>query len=87
MHWKGYGAADDLWLPAKDVSGVRHLVVEFHQQNPEAPQHILAAVYATLPFQTLENFTEIPKQCLFDWTEGRNPTRDTQPPKNRQNST
>ena len=83
MRWKGYGAADDLWLPAKDVSGTRCLVTEFHRQNPEAPQHISAAVYATLPFRTLENLTEIPKQHLFDWTEGRNLTCDTQPPKNR----
>ena len=77
VRWKGYGAADDLWLPARDVSGARRLVTEFHWQNPEAPQRIAAAVYATLPFRTLENFTEIPKRHLFDWTEGRNLTRNT----------
>ena len=87
MRWKGYGAADDLWLPARDVSGARHLVVEFHWQNPEALQRISAAVYATLPFRTLENFTEIPKWHLFDWTEGRNLTCDTQPLKNKRSST
>src|SRR3979490_1770322 len=87
VRWKGYGAADDLCLPAKDVSGARRLVAEFHQQNPEASQHISAAVYATLPFQTLENFTETPKQHLFDCTEGRNLTHDTHPQKNRQSST
>ncbi|KAF8516091.1 poly protein, partial [Gautieria morchelliformis] len=45
--WKGHGAANDLWLPAKDVSGAR----EFHRQNPGAPQGISAATYMSLPFQ------------------------------------
>ena len=34
--WEGYGAADDLWVHAKDVSGARRLVTEFHKHNPEA---------------------------------------------------
>ena len=33
VHWKGYGAADDQWVPAMDVSGARRLVAEFHKQN------------------------------------------------------
>jgi hypothetical protein len=76
VHWKGYGAADDLWLPARNVSGAKKLVTEFHKQNPEAPQHISAAIYASLPFQPFENFTEPLKRTIFDWTAGRGSTRD-----------
>ena len=76
VHWKGYGAADDQWVPARDVSGARRLVAEFHKRNPEAPQRISAALYATLPFQPLQNFTKPPIRGLFDWTKGRDLTRD-----------
>ena len=37
VHWKGYGAADDLWIPERDVSGARRLVTVFHRQNSEVP--------------------------------------------------
>jgi hypothetical protein len=46
------------------------LVGEFYRLNPEAPQHIPAAIYATLPFQPLPNFTDPPKCVLFDWMIG-----------------
>ena len=58
VRWKGYGAADDLWIPERDVSGARRLVTEFHRQNPEASRHISAATHASLPFQPFTNFTE-----------------------------
>ena len=74
--WKGYGAADVQWVPARDVSGAMRLVAEFHKQNPEAPQHISATLYATLPFQPLQNFTKPPIRGLFDWTKGRDLTCD-----------
>ena len=71
--WKGYGAADDLWIPAKEATGAKRRIAEFHKQNPEAPKHISVAAYATLPFQPIENFTEPAKQASFDWTQGRTP--------------
>ena len=46
--WKGYGAADDLWIPAKEAVGAKRHIAEFHKQNPEAPKHISAAVYTAL---------------------------------------
>ena len=55
VSWKGYGAADDQWVPAGDVSGARRLVAEFYKRNPEAPQRISAAFYATLPFRASPN--------------------------------
>jgi hypothetical protein len=73
IRWKGYGAEEDQWRPAKDVSGARRLVMEFHKQNPEAPRHISATTYTTLPFQAFQNFTEPPKRTLSDWTKGRTP--------------
>ena len=77
--WKGYGAADDLWIPVRDVSGARRLVTAFHRQNPEAPQHISAATHASLPFQPFTNFTEPTKQTLFDWTIGHADTHTAKP--------
>ena len=74
VRWKGYGAADDLWIPERDVSGARRLVTEFYKQNPEAPR-ISAATHASLPFQPFTNFTEPTKQTLFDWTIGCTVTR------------
>ena len=50
VYWKGYGAADDLWIPAKEAAGAKRRIAEFHKQNPEAPKRISAAVYAALPF-------------------------------------
>jgi transposase InsO family protein len=73
VRWKGYGAADDQWLPADDASGAKRLITNFHKQNPEAPRRIAAAIYASLPFQAIQNFTETPNRTLFDWTKGRDP--------------
>ena len=58
VRWKGYGAADDLWIPAKEAVGSKRRITEFHKRNPEAPKRISAATYAALPFQPIENFTE-----------------------------
>ena len=78
VRWKGYGAAEDLWVPTQDVSGAKRLVREFHRLNPEAPQRISASLYASLPFQPLVNFTEPPKRTLFDWTAGRYSIHDAE---------
>src|SRR5882672_2339179 len=48
--WKGYDIEEDEWRPSEDVKGVRRLVSEFHQQNPEAPHHISATYFSKLPF-------------------------------------
>ena len=53
VHWKGYGVADDLWIPAKEAVGAKRHIAEFHKQNPETPKHISAAAYAALPFRKL----------------------------------
>ena len=37
---------------------------EFHRQNPEAPQHILAIDFPKLPFCPLTNFTDTPGTVL-----------------------
>ena len=49
VRWKGYGAAEDLWVPTQDVTGAKRLVREFHRLNPEAPQRISASLYASFP--------------------------------------
>jgi len=38
--WKGYRIKEDKWRLSEDVKGVKGLITEFHQRNPEAPQHI-----------------------------------------------
>ena len=77
--WKGYGAADNLWIPERDVSCPRRLVTEFHKQNPEAPWCISAAMHASFPFQPFTNFTEPTKQTLFDWMIGHTVTCTAKP--------
>ena len=79
VHWKGYGAADDLWIPEKDVSSARRLVTEFYKQNPEASWCISATIHTSLPFQPFTNFTEPTKRTLFDWTIGRAVTHTAEP--------
>ena len=71
VHWKGYGAADELWIPAKEAVGAKRHIADFHKQNPEAPKCISAVTYAALTFWPIENFTEPTKQVSFDWTLGR----------------
>ena len=51
VHVKGYGAADNLWIPEKEAVGAKRHIAEFHKQNPEAPKCISAAAYAALPFR------------------------------------
>jgi hypothetical protein len=79
IRWKGYGRSDDTWEPARDVKAAR-LVREFHSANPQAPRLISAAIFAQLPFQRYENFTE-PKvdKKLFDWESGTYVRRDATP--------
>ena len=79
VRWKGYGRADDTWVPAKDVKAAR-LIREFHSAHPQAPRRISAATFARLPFQPYENFTKPPRQRdLFDWTSGTYARRDAAP--------
>ena len=56
--WKGYGIEEDKWRPLEDVKGVRRLITKFHRRNPEAPQHISAIDFSTLPFHPLTNFMD-----------------------------
>jgi len=49
VHWKGYGIEEDEWRPSDDVKGAKRLVSEFHQQNPEAPQHISPSTSLNFP--------------------------------------
>ena len=60
VYWKGYGAADDQWAPARDVSGARRLVAEFHKRR----------------IQRLLNTFQLLIRGLFDWTKGRDLTHD-----------
>src|SRR5882672_5405475 len=69
--WKGYGIEEDEWRPSDDVKGAKRLVSEFHQQNPEAPQHISAIDFSKLPFRPLTNFMDTPDTVPADWATGR----------------
>src|SRR5882724_11000186 len=58
IHWKGNSIEEDEWRPSEDVKGARRLVSEFHCQNPEALQHILAIEFSKLPFCPIINFMD-----------------------------
>ena len=52
VHWKGYGAADDLWVPEKEAVGTTRHIAEFHKENPEAPKRIFSSHVCSLTFLT-----------------------------------
>ncbi|EJU02070.1 hypothetical protein DACRYDRAFT_107017 [Dacryopinax primogenitus] len=71
VKWKGYPSSESTWEPKDNLCGAAWPIREFHQQYPEAPQQLSATDFAQLLFHPLENFTKLPKQVLFNWTEGR----------------
>ena len=67
--WKGYGTADDQWVPARDVSGARRLVAEFHKWNPEllnAFQLLYMPLSPSSLFRTSQNHPQDIGVCISD---------------------
>jgi hypothetical protein len=59
VRWKGYGEGEDTWEPAKNLAHAPEKVMEFHSRNPGAPRKIAALLYASLPWQSPNQFTEV----------------------------
>ena len=68
--WKGYGPEENSWQPETNLAHSKNLVAKFHKQHPNSPRCISAAIWESMPFQRLENFTTPPRRVLFDWTKG-----------------
>ncbi len=52
IKWEGYGPEHDSWEYATEVHAPEW-IVEFYQENPVAPRHILAAVFSAIPFRPI----------------------------------
>ena len=70
VRWKGYDQGHDSWEPLANLSNAHKLVVKFHKAHPEAPKRINAAIFHTLPWRPLENFTE-GISTAYSWEDGR----------------
>jgi predicted aspartyl protease len=58
VRWTGYGEGEDTWEPAKNLAHSPDKVSEFHSKNPGVPRKIAALIYASLPWQSPNVYTE-----------------------------
>jgi hypothetical protein len=58
VRWTGYGEGEDTWEPAKNLAYSPDKVSEFHSKNPGVPRKIAALIYAFLPWQLPNIYTE-----------------------------
>jgi hypothetical protein len=58
VRWTGYGEGEDTWEPASNLAHAPEKVAEFHSKYPGAPRKIAALLYASLPWQPLQVYTD-----------------------------
>jgi Chromo (CHRromatin Organisation MOdifier) domain len=56
VSWKGYDGSFDKWEPEENLANAKKKIADFHKRHPRAPKLIKASIFATLPWQRLENF-------------------------------
>ncbi|ESK81335.1 reverse transcriptase, partial [Moniliophthora roreri MCA 2997] len=64
-----YGEEEDSWEPTENLEHAKAKVKNFHKKNPNAPARVAAALFATLPWQELKNFTKATTDLA--WEEGK----------------
>lgn len=70
VKWKGYGDGSNLWIPRSSAENAGEAIAVFYRENPSAPRELSAAVFASLPWQELDNYTEMPHNG-YAWEDGK----------------
>jgi hypothetical protein len=68
VEWKGY-KGEDSWEIENNVKNSKTLIKAFHKKNPSTPRHLFTAIFNSLNFRPLENFTEM-KEASVGWELG-----------------
>lgn len=72
VRWKGYGEGEDSWELVSHLAHAKKKIAEFHKKHPSAPRRVNATVFATLPWQAPQNFTDGWSVDL-EWESGKRP--------------
>lgn len=80
VKWKGYTEGDNSWEPAMNLTHSKNLIARFHRNNPGAPRHIKASLFASLQpfFRIYTNYTDYTLSphlyasiIGYDWENGK----------------
>ena len=58
VHWKGYPAEQRTWEPIENLLHAKEAIRKFYHNNPGAPRPLNAAIFNSLRFRPLFQFTE-----------------------------
>lgn len=73
VRWKGYHEGYDEWVSEKNIDADEE-IENFYKLNPNAPRKISAAIFSSLHWQPIANFTS-PEPTDLAWQSGRRQAR------------